>query len=125
MRAQRVREVAAGRVAIIEAIAEPTSVGEMLSRAGTLMPDLLVLDIDGNDWWVLRAVLSRFSPRVLVVEYNSTYRPGRWWVEPYREGTYWDESFRHGASLDAMAKLTASFGFVLIGCDSAGQLRSM
>ena len=59
-------------------------------------------------------------PRVLVVEYNSTYRPGRWWVEPYRQGRTWDQSFRHGASLDAMASLAATFGLVLMGCDSTG-----
>ena len=65
-------------------------------------------------------MLLAVSPRVLVVEYNSTYRPGRWWVEPYRQGRTWDQSFRHGASLDAMASLAATFGLVLIGCDSTG-----
>ena len=57
---------------------------------------------------------------MVVVEYNSTYRPGRWWVEPYRQGRTWDQSFRHGASLDAMASLAATFGLVLTGCDSTG-----
>ena len=80
----------------------------------------MVIDIDGNDWWVLYAVLMAVSPRVLVMEYNGTYAPGRWWVEPYREGRSWDRSFRHGASLEAMARLAAAFGLPLIGCDSTG-----
>ena len=67
----------------------------------------------------LRGASGRLSG-FLVVEYNSTYRPGRWWVEPYRRGRSWDQSFRHGASLDAMASLAATFGLVLIGCDSTG-----
>ena len=113
--------VAAGRIQVIDAPAEPTTIAEMLKQAGAPNdPDLLVLDIDGNDWWVLYAALLAVSPRVLVVEYNSTYRPGRWWVEPYRQGRTWDQSFRHGASLDAMASLAATFGLVLMGCDSTG-----
>ena len=120
-RAKHAAKVAAGRVTVIDAPAEPATIGRVLVQAGSpLAPDLVVLDIDGNDWWVLAAVLSCLSPRVLVVEYNSTYRPGQWWVEPYRRGGRWDESFRHGASLNAIARLAATCGFALAGCDSTG-----
>ncbi len=120
-RARRAREVAAGRVVVLDAPAEPSTIAAMLRRADARAdPDLVVLDIDGNDWWLLYAVLLAVSPRVLVVEYNSTYQPGQWWVEPYRQGFTWDQSFRHGASLDAMTRLAATFGFVLLGCNSTG-----
>ena len=41
-------------------------------------PDLLSLDLDGNDYHVLKEVLSEFSPRVIIVEINIAYgdRPG-------------------------------------------------
>lgn len=120
-RARRSAQVAAGRVAVVNVPAEPSTAEEILRGVGVPdKPDLLVVDIDGNDWWVLRAVLSSISPRVLVAEYNSTYLPGQWWVEPYRKGRRWDGSFRHGASLQAIAALAASFGLMLVGCDSTG-----
>ncbi|HTT92082.1 MAG TPA: hypothetical protein VMF65_21180, partial [Acidimicrobiales bacterium] len=120
-RADHARRVAAQRAVVVGAPAEPATIGTVLRRAGVpAEPDLVVLDIDGNDWWVLFAVLLDVAPRVLVVEYNSTYRPGRWWVEPYREGLTWDHSVRHGASLGAIASLAATFGLTLVGCDSTG-----
>ena len=85
IRARRASEVAAGRVACLDAPAEPGTIAAMLQEAeAPAEPDLVVLDIDGNDWWVLYAVLLRGVATSLVVEYNSTYRPGDWWVEPYR-----------------------------------------
>ena len=120
-RADHARDIAKQRVVVVDEPAEPATVAEMLIGAGTpAKPDLVVLDIDGNDWWVLYALLQTTSPRVLVVEYNGTYRPGQWWVEPYRKGLAWDQSFRHGASLGAMVRLASVFGLVLVGCDSTG-----
>ena len=120
-RARQARSVAAGRVVVIDEPAEPVSIAGSLRSAGIPeRPDLLVMDIDGNDWWVLGAVLAAVSPRVLVTEYNSTYRPGRWWVQPYREGREWDGTFRHGASLEALSALARLHGLALVGCDSRG-----
>ncbi len=35
---------------------------------------VLSLDIDGNDYWVLKAVLSDFRPALIVTEINERYR---------------------------------------------------
>jgi hypothetical protein len=119
-RAQHARKVAAGRVCVIEEAAEPSTIPGILAKAGVPpRPDLVVVDIDSNDWWVLGALLSEISPRLLVVEYNATYKPGQWWVQPYRRGVRWDKTFRHGASLDALAALAGRFDLSLLGCDSA------
>jgi hypothetical protein len=49
-------------------------------------PDVLSLDIDGCDYYVLRALLEAgLRPRVLVVEYNSVYGPERSATIEYRE----------------------------------------
>jgi hypothetical protein len=113
--------VAAERVRVVEEAAEPSTIARLLADAGVPdQPDVVIVDIDGNDWWVLGAVLSAVSPRLLVTEYNAAYRPGRWWVQPYRRDAGWDETFRHGASLDALAALADEFGLSLVGCDSTG-----
>ena len=83
-------------------------------------PDVLSLDIDGNDFWVLRLVLRRYAPRILVVEYNATFPPGHFWTRRERARATWDETYRHGASLDAMAWVCGRAGYRLVACESAG-----
>jgi hypothetical protein len=51
--------------------------------------DLLSVDIDGNDYWIWKAI-SNYKPRVVVVEYNSTINPTREWIMPYNENRVWD-----------------------------------
>lgn len=120
-RAEHAREVAAGRLPVINKAATPSTISDILADANAPpRPDLVVVDIDGNDWWVLGALLCEVSPRLLVVEYNATYKPGQWWVHPYRSDTSWDGTYRHGASLEALARLAGRFDYSLIGCDSSG-----
>ena len=82
--------------------------------------DLLSIDVDGNDYWMWTALGDRFSPRVIVIEYNATFGPRQSWIMPY------DPAFRHdatayfGASLEAFARLGRDRGYRLIACDSRG-----
>jgi hypothetical protein len=120
-RARHARKVASERVCVIEEAAEPSTIPDLLAQAGVPdHPDVVIVDIDSNDWWLLGALLSAVSPRLLVAEYNAAYKPGRWWVEPYRSGASWDKTFRHGASLDALAALAGEFDLSLVGCNSTG-----
>lgn len=81
--------------------------------------DLLVIDLDGNDYWVWQA-LANYSPRVVVIEYNASFLPGLEWVMPYDPAHYWDGSNHFGASLDALAALGQRKGYRLVACDSQG-----
>ena len=115
------RMVVDDRVRVVQATVRRDNVVALLSEASVPeRPDLLVLDIDGNDWWVLDSLLHSFQPRVLVVEYNGSFHPGQWWVRRYQPNLYWDGTFRHGASLSAMNDLAVSSGLTLVGCDSNG-----
>lgn len=80
--------------------------------------DVLVVDIDGNDWWLAQEVLQTFSPQLIVTEYNPFYGPTRDWVMPYDETHSWNHDNYYGASLSSYADLLKNFGYVLIGCDS-------
>ena len=81
--------------------------------------DLLNIDIDGNDYWVWQAV-TRFRPRVVVIEYNATFGPEAEYVMPYRPDYLWDRSSQTGASLKALERLVARKGYRLVGCNFTG-----
>jgi hypothetical protein len=85
---------------------------EMLDEllASTAIPedfDLLSLDVDGNDYH-LWSSLSRFKPRLVVVEFNATIPNDVEWVqEPNPE-------VHHGSSLAAFVQLGREKGYELI-----------
>src|SRR5665213_2591545 len=81
--------------------------------------DLLSLDIDGNDYHVLRSITA-VRPRVVVVEYNASYHPPVRWIMPYDPAHRWDGSNHFGASLEAYADLLGALGYALVGCGIAG-----
>jgi hypothetical protein len=111
------------RVEVRNRALEPDNVNEVLSELVPEVIDLLSLDIDGNDYWVWQA-LTGVRPRVVAIEYNSTFGPERSVTVPYRRGfdRYREHAsgFYHGASLSALARLGAEKGYVLAGCDSRG-----
>jgi len=81
--------------------------------------DLLSVDIDGNDYWVWRAI-THFNPRVVVCEYNARYGAELPWVMKYNPAHVWNGSCYYGASLKALEKLGEQKGYVLVGCNLAG-----
>ncbi len=81
--------------------------------------DLLSIDIDYNDYWVWKAIVD-YSPRVVVIEYNSSIPPTESRVVPYDSDAVWDGTNYFGASLLALKNLGLKKGYTLIGCDSVG-----
>ncbi len=77
--------------------------------------DLLSIDIDGNDYWVWKAIES-FSPRVVVMEYNIFFQPEMAKTMAYDSKHSWAHdhfALYHGASLAAFEKLGREKGYVL------------
>lgn len=82
--------------------------------------DLLSIDIDSNDYWILRAIEERYRPRVIVMEYNASLGPTARTTIPYDPTYVWDVSSYYGASLAALASVAAARGYSLIGCEHLG-----
>jgi len=82
-------------------------------------PDMLSIDIDYNDYYVWEAI-TNFKPRMVVIEYNSTFRPDTRFVVPYNASQTWDGSSFFGASLLALQQLADTKGYCLVGCSFAG-----
>jgi hypothetical protein len=81
--------------------------------------DLLSIDIDGNDYWVWAAV-QRWKPRVVVIEYNASYRPPQKWVMRENPHHVWDGTNYFGASLASLMELGRRKGYALVGTNSSG-----
>ena len=82
--------------------------------------DLLSIDIDGNDYWVWKALDSRYSPRVVVIEYNAKIPPHESKTIAYDPNFRWDGTDYFGASLLALVKLAQAKGYTLVGCERKG-----
>ena len=82
--------------------------------------DLLSIDIDGNDYWLWKALATRFRPRFVVIEYNAHYAPPRKWVMAYDPEHRWDGSDYYSASLESYAALGRELGYALLGTESRG-----
>ena len=81
--------------------------------------DLLSIDIDMNDYWVWSAI-ECISPRVVVIEYNASFRPPCALVVPYQPNRIWTGGNYFGASLSALEQLGAAKGYALVGCGITG-----
>ncbi|MBT4120389.1 MAG: hypothetical protein HOG89_03485 [Candidatus Peribacter sp.] len=81
--------------------------------------DLLSIDIDGNDYWVWKAI-EGYSPRVVIMEYNACipYEPAV--TVPYKADFSWDKTDYYGASLSALVQLGKEKGYTLIATDCRG-----
>jgi len=81
--------------------------------------DLLSIDIDYNDYWVWKSIVD-YSPRVVVIEFNSSIPVNASKVVPYDPDSQWDGTNYFGASLLALKNLGLEKGYTLVGCDSNG-----
>lgn len=92
-------------------------VRDAFSRIGVLS-----IDVDGNDYWLLKALID-LRPSVICVEYNSSFGLNPITVpydasfdryEKHPSGWY------HGASLTALCKLSSSHGYGLAAVSEGG-----
>lgn len=81
--------------------------------------DLLSIDIDGNDYWVWQAI-TKYRPRVVVIEYNATYPPSISWVMTYAPSYSSNQTTYFGASLASLETLAMQKGYRLVGCSFSG-----
>ena len=111
----------ADRVATVEARVTPGNVNDLLRAHGIEGEiDLLSIDIDSHDYWVLDAV-EACSPRLLICEYNAAFGPTRAVTVPYDESAVHDRrTGYYGASLAAFAALGRRKGYRLVAVEPRG-----
>ena len=84
---------------------------------------LLHIDIDGNDYWIWKAI-QVVSPIIVILEYNSVFGFEKAWTIPYehnfiRTKAHFSNLF-FGTSLQSACDLGKEKGYSFIGCNSNG-----
>lgn len=120
------RRIATSGVTVTSSYVTAENINDIIGAAGLGGEiDLLSVDIDGNDYWLWKAI-TVIKPRVVVVEYNASFGPTakvRPDYDPNRIpdfGYKMETALRWGSSLAALTDLGADLGYSPIGCDSAG-----
>ena len=108
----------------VNAFIDAENINGLIGEAGiTGSIGLLSVDIDGNDYWVWKAI-DCVEPVIVIVEYNGLMGAERTITIPYdpkfvRSQAHWSRMY-YGASLPALCHLANAKGYGFIGSNSAG-----
>ena len=78
--------------------------------------DLLSIDLDGNDYWILDKILENYRPRVIVSEYNSEHTDCKT-ISYDPEFVFYPDDY-YGYTLLAGEKLAKKHGYTIIFSNS-------
>lgn len=77
--------------------------------------DLMSIDLDGNDYYILDEVLkNRYQPNVVICEFNATLAPDQCIAIEYNANHTWNNDNYYGASFQAFKKLMAKYDYTLV-----------
>lgn len=82
--------------------------------------NLLSIDIDYNDFYVLHKILEKYTIDIVILEYNAYFLPEEDAIIKYDPYGMWDGSNYFSASLLSYQKLLNSFGYTLIYTENCG-----
>jgi hypothetical protein len=102
------------KVTTLQAWVFPGNVEILFEKGGVPKDlDLLVIDIDSNDYYVWRAIRD-FRPKVVMIEANHHFPPPQLAVVEFHPMNYWDRTNYVGASIQSMVDLGKKKGYELI-----------
>ncbi len=91
-----------------------------LDFLGTTQIDFLSIDLDGNDFYFLKAILDNgLSPKILVCEINGIFPPPISFSVAYDPEHKWLRDDYQGASLEKMNELLGLYDYKLVVCNAA------
>lgn len=100
------------------------NINELISSPGFEKEvGILHIDIDGNDYWVWKAI-NVIDPIIIIIEYNSMFGYDKSLTIPYsadfQRTNYHYSNLLYGSSLLSLCDLANEKGYKFIGCNSAG-----
>jgi hypothetical protein len=118
-------EIARSQLKVSQSFVSRENVNDLIAAAVSDEIDILIIDVDGNDYHILKAIEAR--PRVICAEYLARKPPPINWFMPYdqnydlslRLGAM-SEGIEYGASLQAWDDLLTPRGYSLVGTGIAG-----
>jgi hypothetical protein len=113
------QEISGGRLRVKDAFIDRDNINSLIGECFTGEIDLLSIDIDGNDIYVLESI-DVVQPRVVIIEYNAKFPPPISIAQRYDPNFKWRMTDYMGASLEAIAKVGSAKGYGLVGCNITG-----
>lgn len=108
------------RLSFIQEKVTPFNINELLEGAGiSAQTGLLSIDIDGNDYWIWKAI-HHIRPRIVVIEAKVEFGPGNY-IVPYGDFNHHSGDQRYnGASVEALRRLGRDKGYKLVAANKQG-----
>lgn len=112
-------------VEVLHCLVTKDHVPEIIALMPYLNPDLFSIDIDGNDYHILKTFLEQdLQPKIIVVEYNSAFGKDLALTIPYNENFNYlqaDQSgLYYGVGLLAWQRMLQQYGYRFVTVDSNG-----
>ena len=76
--------------------------------------DFLSVDLDGNDYWIIEEILQRYSPKLIVAEFNASFESDCSKTIKYDSEFSWEGDTYFGFTLEAGRKLANENGYTLM-----------
>lgn len=107
-------------VTAIQSFITAENIESLFKQAGVPeRPYLLTIDIDGNDYYVWKAI-THYHPIFVCVEYNASYGPESDFVIDYDPEFMWQKDDYFGAAITPFVLLAKDKGYELIHVTSGG-----
>lgn len=107
-------------ISFVEAEVEMETVNQLVQRSnGDKKIGLLSIDIDGNDYWVWKAIES-IQPEIVLIEAKVEFGYKSLAVPYGSQNHHSVDNMYNGASVEALKKLGASKGYKLVGANKQG-----
>jgi hypothetical protein len=105
------------RVRVLNDFVNPTNIDSLVRSAGMDRLGVLSIDIDGNDFYVWKAMEIRAD--LVIIEYNGSLNLSSELTQPLSD-LPWDGTCFFGSSLGALVSLGKSKGYTLIHTELTG-----
>lgn len=76
--------------------------------------DFLSIDTDGNDFWILDELLTKYSPSLIVAEFNASIQKDKSVSIKYDSNFSWQGDDYYGFSFEAGKKLAEKHGYTIV-----------
>jgi hypothetical protein len=97
------------------------TVADGLHQIGNPDVDVVSIDLDGNDLYLLQALLATgLRPRIVILEYNGKFPPPIRFSIGYDPAHIWDGTDYMGASLQSFIDILAPLEYRLVCCNVTG-----
>lgn len=109
----------------ISAFIDKDNICDLLDKSGFQKNvGIFSIDIDGVDYYVLEAALTKWQPNIIIVEYNGVFGRSNCVTVPYNptftRNAAHSSNIYYGASLAAFSKMLGDKGYGLVGVNTMG-----